>query len=152
MIWTVCRKKIAIVSLLWLAVTACTGTTEQRISERVTISSEWSEVVPPAPLRVAKTEQAVILRLAEVPHIESDAAIELDGRSVALHAEVVDDRGTVYPMALGGVSGNFVLMYRAGNYPPGPDFPTDRTIVKLRLRSDVRLDVEAIRWVCSTAR
>lgn len=130
------------------------GFNEQPVSGPVAVGAEWLEIVPPSPLSVVKNEQSIRLQVAGVADMDAGGSLTLDdGRRIRVTAEVIDDRGTRYPLTLGGISGMqyaYVYFYRAGDYPPGPDFPLDRTIVKLRMRSDVPLEVEEIRWICAT--
>lgn len=138
--------------LLLFVASACRPLVEQPVSGPVSLGSEWTEIAPPEPLKVAKDEQAIRLEVAGIADMQLDNTLELsDGRRVVIAGELVDDQGTVYPLALGGVAAmKHAFLYRAGDYPPGPDFPVERTIVKLRLRSDASLDVDEIRWICSS--
>ena len=145
---------IAIAVLLLLHIAGCRPVVEQPVSGPLTLADTWTEVRPPSPLRVKKDEQAVRLELPGIADIGANGRLELAGdKSVTLAGEVVDDHGTVYPLTLGAITGGrHAFFYRAGDHPPGPDFPVDRTIVTLRLRSDPPVDVEEVRWVCSAAR
>lgn len=141
--------------LLLLIAVACSPVREQSISGPLTLDSAWSEIVPPSPLRVVLDEQAIRLDIERLDDLaDSPGSIELaDGSVVVLDGEVVDDAGQSYPLAIAAISGKrSVYLYRAGDYPPGPDYPTDRKIVKVRLRSGAPLQVEEVRWICSKAK
>jgi hypothetical protein len=87
--------------------------------------------------------------LTDMTH--GNALLLADGREVNITAVVLDDQGARYPLSLGGIAGaQHAYLYRAGEYPPGPDFDVNRTIVKLRVKSDPPLEVEEIAWVCTT--
>ncbi|CAA6823561.1 MAG: Unknown protein [uncultured Thiotrichaceae bacterium] len=138
--------------LVLIAASACTQAIEQPVSGLVTLGSEWTEIVPPKPLKVVKNEQAIRLELTGISDMQLDNTLEFsDGRRLVIDAELTDDQGTVYDLALGGVAATrYAFFYRAGDYPPGPDYSVDRTIVKLRLRSNAIIEVDEIRWICST--
>jgi hypothetical protein len=75
-----------------------------------------------------------------------------DDSKVTITVVVFDDQGTRYPLTLGGVGdARHAYFYRAGDYPPGPDFNVERTIVKLRMKSDLPFEIDKIEWVCTTA-
>ena len=133
-----------------LAASGC-GPSDRPVSGPILLGPEWVEVVPPSPLQVSRDEQAVRLRLAGIADMDLHDGLKFeDGRRVVIEAEVVDDQGTAYPLALGGIAGSVhAYFYRAGEYPPGSDYPADRTIVTLRFRSDPEIEVEEIRWICS---
>jgi len=128
------------------------GLYHQPVSGHKVFSANWLEIVPPSPLRVVENEQSLRLQVAGIADMTlNDSLILDDGRTITVTAEVVDDQGNLYPLTLGGISGTkHAYLYRAGDYPPGPDFPVDRTIVMLRVRSDAPLEVEEIRWICTT--
>lgn len=124
----------------------------QPVSGRTRFGVDWKDIVPPSPLQVVENEQSIRLRSAGIKDMtHSDSLILTDGRKVTISAVVVDDQGTSYPLSLGGIAGaQHAYFYRAGDYPPGPDFNVERTIVKLRLKSDLPLEVDEIQWVCTT--
>lgn len=147
------RTGRAILSVVLLLAAPACSPADQPVSGPIELGAGWTEVVPPAPLVVSRDEQAIRLQLAGIEDIDLDNTLELaDGGRVVVDAEVVDDAGTVYPLVLAAVSGQrHAFFYRAGERPPGPDYPTDRKIVKLRLRSEPALTVEEIRWICTSA-
>ncbi|MFT7288128.1 MAG: hypothetical protein ACI87W_002243 [Halieaceae bacterium] len=150
------EPRLGLRALLWvlvlIAASACNPVVEQPVSGPITLGTEWIEIVPPKPLKVTKNEQAIRIELPGSADMQLQNTIELsDGRRLQIEAEVVDDQGTTYDLALGGVAATkHAFFYRAGDYPAGPDYPVDRTIVKLRLRSNASADVDEIRWICST--
>jgi hypothetical protein len=120
---------------------------EQLVSGPVTLTGEWTTVTPPEPLRVAgKGQQVVCLQvvgtLSDVDFKRGAALV--NGQWHVLAGEAVDAEQTNYPLQVGDQGGNTTCLYRAGEHPPGPDFPGD--IVKLRLRSEPPLQLEGIRW------
>jgi hypothetical protein len=143
----------AVAMAMLLAVSTGCGPSEQPISGALELGPEWTEIAPPSPLRIVKDEQSVRLSISGIADMGLDDSLSLDdGRRVGIAGEVVDDQGAIYPLTLGGIAATrHAYLYRAGEYPPGPDFPPDRTIVKLRLRSDAPLQVEEIRWICTSA-
>jgi len=128
------------------------GVYNQPVSGHTVFGADWLEIVPPSPLRVVEIEQSIRLQVGGIADMTlSDSLILDDGRTISITAEVIDDQGTRYPLTLGGISGGkHAYFYRAGDYPPGPDFQVNRKIVRLRVRSDAPLEVEEIRWICTT--
>jgi hypothetical protein len=113
------------------------------------LNGEWKDIDPPEPLRVAGKEQQVFcLHLVDTL---SDVDFEkgrvlVNGQWHVLGGEAVDNEQAKYALKVADQGGNTTCLYRAGAPPPGPDFPGDRTIVKLRLRSEPPLRVGEIRW------
>jgi hypothetical protein len=124
----------------------------QPVSGKTEIGADWKDIVPPSPLQVVENEQSIRLRLTGIEDMtHSNSLILTDGREITFTAVVIDDQGSSYPLSLGGIAGDqHAYFYRAGEYPPGPDFDVDRTIVKLRLKSDLPLELDEIQWVCTT--
>jgi hypothetical protein len=122
---------------------------EQPVSGPITLTGEWKTIDPPEPLRVAgKLEQKVCL---QVIGTTTDVDFEkgrllVNGQWHALEGEAVDDEQTTYGLRVAQLGGDTVCLYRAADTPRGPDFPSDRTIARLRLRSEPPLQVGEIRW------
>jgi hypothetical protein len=123
---------------------------EQPISGPVALPSEWKTFAPPEPLRVAgKYEQKACLYVDGAPtDVDFErGAVLVDGHWHVLNGEAVDNEQTTYGLEVGQLGGNTLCLTRAADTPPGPDFPADRTIVRLRLRSDPPLQVGKIWWL-----
>jgi hypothetical protein len=120
---------------------------EQPVSGPVTLTSEWTTVTPPEPLRVKRNEQKLCLQLDAISDVDfQKGVVSVNGQGHAVKGEAVDGAGTPYPLEVADRGGDTVCLYRAGEYPRGPDFPVDQTIVSLRLRSEPPLQVRSIRW------
>jgi hypothetical protein len=122
---------------------------EQPVSGPVSLTGEWKTIEPSEPLRVGGKEQQVFC--LQVVGTMSDVDFEkgrvlVDGQWHVLGGEAVDNEQTKYTLKVGDQGGNTTCLYRAGKPPPGPDFPGDRTIIRLRLRSEPPLQIEEIRW------
>lgn len=121
---------------------------EQPVSGPISLMGEWTTVDPPEPLRVGRrNEQKFCLQLVGTlsdVDFENDRVL-VNGRWHVLGGEAVDDAGTSYALRTAEQGGNAFCLYRA-ELGPGPDFPADRTLTRLRLRSEPPLRVEAIRW------
>jgi hypothetical protein len=117
------------------------------VSGPVALTGEWKTFDPPEPLRVERNEQKLCLQLDAIPDVDfQKGVVSVNGQRHALEGEAVDSEGTQYPLNVADRGGDTVCLYRAGEYPRGPDFPVDRTIVRLRLRSEPPLQVRNIRW------
>jgi len=133
--------------LAGLLASACS--IEQRVSGPVALTGEWTTVTPPEPLRVAgKLEQKVCLQIVgTVSDIDLKDGVMLAGQRHVLGGEVIDSEQVEYTLGVGELGPTGVCLYRPpGDTSPGPDFPPNRTIIKLRLRSDPPLQVGEIRW------
>jgi hypothetical protein len=144
-----CRCAPALVVLSALLGQACT--IEQPVSGPVLLTTEWLTIEPPKPLRVEKREeQQLCLEVGQMRDLEFDRGVALDnarGERHTIEGEAVDSEGAVYAMKVSAAGGHSVYLYRAGKPIAGPDFPADRTIVRLRLRSQPPLEVKGIRWL-----
>lgn len=139
-------------SLVLIMASACARLSEQPVSGPVTLGVEWTEITPPEPLKVKYNEQSIRLTLTGVADLQQNNTLVLDDdRKVVIDAELIDDQGTAYKLEIGSVAGTIYASYfRAGDYPPGPDYPIDRTFVKLRISSNLSINVDEIRWICAT--
>lgn len=122
---------------------------EQPVSGPIVLASEWKAVDPHEPLRVGSKEvQEVCL---QVVGTTTDVDFEkgrllVNGQWHVLGGEAVDDEQTKHDLRVGSLGGDTVCLYRAGEPVSGPDFPPDRAIVGLRLRSDPPLQLGQVRW------
>jgi hypothetical protein len=123
---------------------------EQPVSGPVSLTGEWTTVEPPEPLRVGqKEQQKLCLKVGKMRDLNFENGVALDneqGQRHVLEGEAVDSEGTQYALKLAEAGGDYVCLYRAGKPISGPNFPAERTIVRLRLRSEPPLQVEDIRW------
>ena len=121
---------------------------EQPVSGPVSLTSEWTTVTPPEPLRVARNEQKVCLHVDSVRDIDLHNGVILEnGQRHVVSGDAVDSEGAQYALEVGGLlQGDNVCLYRGGGLGPGPDFPEDRTIVGFRFRSSPPLQVGKIQW------
>jgi len=120
---------------------------EQLVSGPVALTDQWVTVTPPEPLRIARNEQAFCLQIDGLRDIDlQDGVLLGNGQRHLLGGEAIDDEGTQYPLKVGGLRGENVCLYRAERRDPASDFPADRTIARLRLRSQPPLQVREIRW------
>lgn len=129
-------------ALLATLLLACS--TEQKVSGPLALTDEWTTVTPPEPLNVARYEQKACVRLDAVSDVDHGTVTFASGQRSRLEGEAIDNRGTAYALEAVGLSGDCVCLYRAGDYPRGPDFPAE--IVSLRLRSSAPLEVREVTW------
>lgn len=133
----------------------------QIIAESIEIGTEWKEIVPPSPLKVKNLHQNVSLKMSEsvwreATWDESDPKRQTlkygDGKTGKIEAILFDEKGESYELQINGKGGGFNLgrpvKPRNPDEPPNnqPDFPSDRTFNKLRIRSDVPLHLDKIEW------
>jgi hypothetical protein len=133
----------------------------QEISGPIRIDSEWKEIVPSTPLKSIKTIQYVSLRMPEsvwrnADWDESDPKRQTlkygDGQRGKIEAILFDDKGESYELQINGKGGGFDLGRKVPARNPDvapsnkPVFPTDRLYTKLKIRSDIPLNLEKIEW------
>ena len=86
------------------------------------------------------------MQVGQIADVRFDDGVALStGQRHRIEGEAVDSEGAQYPLKVEDVGGDTACLYRA-ELPRGPDFPADRTIVKLRFRSEPPLQVGEIRW------
>jgi hypothetical protein len=120
----------------------------QPVSGPVSLTAEWKTIDPPAPLKVGgKLEQRLCLDVGTMQDVDFDKGVVVlgNGQRHTLAGEVVDDQQTTYPLKVAS-QGKTLCLHRAERTAPEPDFPADRTIAKVRLRSEPPLQVAEIRW------
>jgi hypothetical protein len=122
---------------------------EQPVSGPISLTAEWTTIEPPDPLRVAgKNEQKICLQIATAHDIDLTNGVILgNGQRHLLEGEVVDREQSSYGLQVGEIGGDTVCLYRAGQLAPGPDFPADQAMVRLRLRSAPPLQVAKAWWL-----
>lgn len=136
----------------------------QEISGATTIGSEWTEIVPPSALKPYATLQEVVLRFDNYDRknftddLQGEILNLADGRKTKIEAFLVDDKGEGYQlqiMGTGGEGGGFTLSRKmipdvADGKPNYKylNFPTDRTYIKLKIRSEIPIKCDKIEWVC----
>jgi hypothetical protein len=128
-----------------LLVQACS--IEQPVSGPVLLTSEWKTVEPPEPLRTGRLEQRLCLDVGTMQDVDFEKGVVVlgNGQRHTLAGEVIDNEQTTYPLKV-AEQGRTVCLNRAERAAPEPDFPSDRTIVRVRLRSEPPLQVAEIRW------
>ena len=122
---------------------------EQPVSGPVALTAEGTSFEPPEPLRVAgKMEQKVCLQIVGAAADVSfeKGAVLVDDQWHVLDGEAVDDEQASYGLKLAQLGGATACLSRPPDGAPGSDFPADRTITRLRLRSVPPLQVEKIWW------
>jgi hypothetical protein len=129
----------------------------QPISGAVSIGSDWMEISPPAPLKSVDMQQHVHLKMQGVELAENDykTVKYRDGRLGKIEALLFDDKGYSYELQIVGIGVGIYLSRKRSprplDAPPThePDFPHDRVYTKLRIRSDIPIHSDEIRWVCT---
>lgn len=123
---------------------------EQPVSGPVSLTAEWTTVMPPEPLRVGSKElQEVCVQFTgKVTDVDFEKGrLLVNGQWHVLEGEAIDDEQTTHTLRVGSLGGDTACLYRAGEPVNGPDFDADLKIVKLRLRSDPPLQVGQVRWL-----
>jgi hypothetical protein len=112
------------------------------------LTAEWKTIEPPEPLRVAgKLEQRLCLDVGTMRDVDFEKGMVVlgNGQRHTIAGEVVDSEQRTYPLEV-VEQGKTVCLNRAEQTAPEADFPSDRTIIKVRLQSEPPLQVAEIRW------
>lgn len=129
----------------------------QPVSEAIEINSDWKEIFPPNPLKSKYSVHHISLKLNQPVELDGNDPNNLtlkykDGKSGKIEASLYDDKGESYPLQISGKGAGILLGRklppRDPSSPPEnkPVFPADRVYVKLRIRSELPLQVEKIEW------
>ena len=123
---------------------------ERPVSGAIALTNEWKTIEPPEPLRVGpKEQQKFRLQVGRLRDLSFENGVALDngqGQRHLLEGEAIDSEGIHYTLEVAEAGGDHVCLYRAGEPILGPNFPVDRTIVRLRLRSAPPPQVSEIRY------
>ena len=118
------------------------------IAKNVTVGDEWIEITPEKPLPGPSGYRKDIYLV--LPEAVTRGALGDDKQTVAyadgtkgkIEIEQFDDKGKKYiarGIGVGGYPGGFLIR--------SADLDDGRVTVKLRLRSDKKLNCEEIRWI-----
>jgi len=123
---------------------------DQQISGPITLSSQWTELVPSKPLSVHRQIQILVLDLDKTIRFQRDG-FELvlpDGSTVTPEVELVDFDGNVYPLAQPSAffSPSSGTKYREFSSKYG--LPEDKLFRAVRIRSDKPIFCNRIFWRC----
>lgn len=136
----------------------------QKVSGSVQIGSEWTEIKPPEPLKSSARIHKISVRTGAVETFdETDKTGQTikfkNGESGRVESVLFDEQGNGYELSLAGIGGAGDGFYLGRNLPPRnpdepprkePDFPYDKTYVRLKIRSNVPFQSEKIEWIAET--
>ena len=136
----------------------------QAVSGAIQIGSGLTEIKPPEPLRSVSRIHNISVRTDAVETFdENDKTNQTikfkNGESGRVEAVLYDEQGNGYELSLAGIGGAGNGFYLGRRLPPRntdepprkePDFPFDKTYVKLKIRSSVPFESEKIEWIAET--
>jgi len=113
---------------------------DRKLSGRVTLTSEWLELTPAKPLKIARdTHELTLFPDPPIP----------DGRPTAkIEAELIGSDGTTYhsrPGIAQTLSGDLKITSRSLGFK---DLPDNVTYTKVRIKSSTPYPVSKILWRC----
>ena len=113
------------------------------VSGPITLSSEWTEIVPKEPLRAERQINDLVLVVAEPfePDYEHWALRLGDGSIVKPEVQLVDEKGNTYNLtspAIGLKEMELGIL----------DLPKDRVYRTIRIRANKPLKLSKIYWHC----
>ena len=124
--------------------------TDRDIAGSTAITSQWLEITPAPALKPSGKTSFVILELESQAcnHLQAPMLRFPDGSLSMPEVQLVDQQGNVFPL-------HFLMVHhrdRTGSNVMGgagfgaPDLPTDRSYVKVRVRSDKDMKCSKIIW------
>ena len=128
-----------------------------KLSDSITIGSDWTELRPSPPLNADKDIESIALQLeppfedGEQPAAGKSTGFGIrlpDDRIINPDIEVVDDQGTTYHLVHAG-SKNRASLY---GLPYPREWPRDRRYVTVRMRSSEQIRCKAIYWFADSSK
>jgi hypothetical protein len=126
---------------------------DRELSGPVTLKSEWLELNPDEPLKVARgTQELTLFPDPPIQMVDDPSGKELlvasDGRDADIEAELIGADGITYRSAPGRsetMTGNLKITSRSLRFK---GLPKDVTYNKVRIKSSARYPVKKILWRC----
>ena len=126
---------------------------DRELSGPVKLNSEWLELSPNEPLRVARDTQELTLFPDPPIQMVNDPSgkkglIPLDGRNADIEAELIGSNGITYRSAPGRserMSGNLKITSRSLDFK---NLPKHVTYTRVRIKSSASYPVKKILWRC----
>jgi len=123
---------------------------DQPVSGPITLSSQWTELVPTKPLSVDRQIQMVVLDLDKSIKFQRDGfeLILPDGSTVTPEVQLVDVEGNIYPLTQPSAwfSPSTGVTYR--EFSSKNAFPKDKLFCAVRVRCDKPVFCNRIFWRC----
>jgi len=119
---------------------------DQELAGPTTTTSQWLEIVPKSPLRVERQRHMIALDLDQSIRTEREGSglVLTDGYIVRPQVELVGKDGKTYELNVPSL-----FLTNTGEtlaYFSGDDLPTDKTYIKVRIRSDRPVRCNRIFW------
>jgi hypothetical protein len=130
--------------IITLTLVGCSGYyMTQLINTPVHITKEWSEFVPPQPLRCDLNDQEILVEVATPHETETKGwgVVLRDGSVANPEVRMLDTAGTQYNLDERSFWGP-AMCFR------GRALPNHRDFAKVLIRSDAPVDVSKITWNC----
>lgn len=122
---------------------------QRDVALNFTVTPEWQEIVPQAPLTVSRSRQTVYLMIdgfdREIGNPGWDIKMP-DGSVTKPEIQIVDDSGNVYDLSARSWAGSSAGFSLAKPMGAVSDLPLDRTYPKIRIRSNAGFTCSKIIW------
>lgn len=117
---------------------------DKRLLKNVTLSQDWLEFEADPQLKPSRQVQMIVLVTSQPfePELTSISLRLSDGTIAKPEVDIVDQYGNSYELKTQTVIGETEVGYWS------VELPTDRTYMKVRLRSNHRIDCEEVIWRC----
>lgn len=124
---------------------------EQVVSGPVSLSAQWTEFVPPKPLRPTKQSQEIVLDVDPSEglvedNLHSDRMQLSNGVLLRPQIQLVDSQGNIFNAEVSRYP--VPSRYRNGLSGYVSNLPQDREFTKVRVRSDSPVRLSRIVWHC----
>jgi hypothetical protein len=138
------------------------GSITEPISGPVDIGKEWTEIIPPKPLKAVSSFNYIVVKAKRLePTLGVYGSVKFpDGSRGKIEARLYDDNGNAVDMDY-CVWNNLtdltlrkkgtVIREDGERLSPIPDFPHNTRFVKVQIRSDVQLHFDSVEWQGSTS-
>jgi hypothetical protein len=123
---------------------------DQSVSGPITLSSQWTELVPGTPLSVNRQIQIVVLDLDKSIKFQRDGfeLILPDGSTVTPEVRLVDVEGNVYPLTQPSAWFSPLTGVKYREFSSKNDLPKNKLFRAVRVRCDKPIFCNRIFWRC----
>jgi hypothetical protein len=125
----------------------------QEVSGPIVIGPQWIEIIPPKPLIPYGKFQYLRLKFEgynKFSEMDPEGVmVELeDKRKTKIEAILFDQTGETYELIISGRGDGIILDRRSNTKTEiAPDFPNNQTYTKFKIRSEIPLNCEFIKWI-----
>jgi len=123
---------------------------DHQLSEQITISSEWREIVPQRPFHAERQIQMIVLDLDKSIALQKDGwgLVLSDGSIVIPEVQLIDEEGKTYPLEEPSAWFSPATGVRYREFSSKSGLPKDKVFRAIRVRSAKPVRCNRIFWRC----